>query len=155
MDRFSTWIDGQIADHMPERSDNKQSVVVLADACAALSGKGSLAFGMTMPPDLQNVDELYARACAALAAWFPKLETEEAELLATRVRQQGLDVPIPESAGGNESGESIEARCARLGAAREQSLRRLGVLNDGVLARSRPIQFGDEMYPRRCPRMFA
>jgi hypothetical protein len=161
MDRCSSWVEGQITDHQPDRSDNKQSVVVLADACAALSGKGGQLFGMSMPP-LPDAAALYARACVALAAWFPRLDPDEAEQLAARIQQQGLDVPIPASVtpraaapsavrylAGRDPHETaaLAALCDRMHAEREESLRRFGEVMDGVLARVRPIVIADTTYP--------
>jgi hypothetical protein len=162
MDRYSRWIAEQIADHLPEASRNKQSVVVLADACAALSGKGSLIFGMSMPADLQDATALYEKACAALATWFPALDADEAQQLARRIEQQGLDVPIPASVTPSASTQSaipntvngdpfadsaFAALCDRMTAEREESLQRFGELSDQVLTRLRPIIIGDNVYP--------
>jgi uncharacterized protein (TIGR02996 family) len=84
-DRYSAWIAGQIADHEPSADHN--AMYRLAEATAALSTGAGMVFGMMMPPDLLNRDELAAQALEVLRKWIPQLDegaTEQLAELATR-----------------------------------------------------------------------
>lgn len=137
MNRYVRWIEEQIAEHHPQRSTRKQSVGVLADACATLSGKGSQVFGMNMPGEVEDTAGLYARACEALGAWLPHLDPHEAQQLMPRIQKQGLDVPIAEAIEESDSSR-LEDGCVQLYAEREHSLRRFGEVRDGLLFRKLP-----------------
>jgi hypothetical protein len=146
MNRHTLWIRDRINESHPDRSEHTRSVGELADACAALSGKGGQVFGMNLPHEVEDVEGLHTLACEALAAWFPHLEPEEAEQLATRIRTQGLEVPIPEELEDVDA-DTLEALCDRLYEAREQSLARLGEVQSGVLSRTTPALVDGNMIP--------
>jgi len=81
MNDIGTWLREQIEAASPEATDDPEAAFRMAMACAALSGANASAFGMDVPADLANGDELKQLAIATLKRWVPKLDSEGKERL--------------------------------------------------------------------------
>jgi hypothetical protein len=81
MNDIGTWLKEQIEASSPEATEDTEAAFRMAMACAALSGANASAFGMDVPADLANRDELKALAIDALKRWLPKLDPDGKERL--------------------------------------------------------------------------
>ena len=72
----ASWIAEQIEAHAPEKTEDAESALQLAEACAAFAGASVTAFGLSLPADFPKRDELRAQAIAALKRWLPRLDPE-------------------------------------------------------------------------------
>jgi len=75
-DRTAEWLAEQIEAHAPERTEDADAALRLAEACAALDGAAAQAFGLALPEDLPGRDELAQRALEMLKRWIPRLDPE-------------------------------------------------------------------------------
>ncbi|MBA3393679.1 MAG: TIGR02996 domain-containing protein [Deltaproteobacteria bacterium] len=97
IDRYASWIHGQIEDHAP--SDDHDAVMRLASAAEALGGGGGMIFGMAMPAELTSraeLAELRAEAIAMLERWVPRLSAGATDQLAELARRANLPLDLSE-----------------------------------------------------------
>lgn len=112
-DRYAAWIADQIAQHEP--SEDRNAMMRLAEATAALSTGAGMVFGMMMPPNLTRTDELREQALAMLRRWIPRLDegaTEQLAELATRARLP-IDLGERRAAHAAERRAKLDARIAQ------------------------------------------
>jgi hypothetical protein len=75
-DRTAEWLVEQIEAHAPERMEDPEAALRLAEACAALGGASAPAFGLALPEELPGREELRQRAIEVLKRWLPRLDPE-------------------------------------------------------------------------------
>jgi len=75
-DRTAEWLVEQIEAHAPETAIDPEAVMRLVQACAALAGADAQAFGLTIPAEMPERDELKQRAIATLKRWLPRLDPD-------------------------------------------------------------------------------
>jgi len=75
-DRTATWLVEQIEAHAPERAEDPEAALRLAEASAALGGADATAFGLALPADLPGREELRQQAIATLKRWIPRLDPD-------------------------------------------------------------------------------
>jgi hypothetical protein len=81
-DRTAEWLVEQIEAHAPERTEDADAALRLAEACAALGGASSApAFGLVLPEGMEGREELKQRALETLKRWIPRLDPEHVERL--------------------------------------------------------------------------
>jgi uncharacterized protein (TIGR02996 family) len=85
-DKTTEWFRSRIAD--AKHSDP----LALAQACSALDGKASMAFGMVVSPELQSREKLLAEALDALRAALPTMPDEMCVPVFTEIERAGLKV---------------------------------------------------------------
>jgi uncharacterized protein (TIGR02996 family) len=99
-DRYTAWIADQIAQHEP--GDDRNAMMRLAEATAALSTGAGMVFGMMMPPELQRRDELSTKAIEMLKLWVPRLDEGATEQLADVVTRARLPIDLAERRAEHE-----------------------------------------------------
>jgi uncharacterized protein (TIGR02996 family) len=93
-DRYAAWIADQIAEHEP--STDRNALIRLAEATAALKTGAGMVFGMMMPPNLPDREELSAAGLAMLKMWIPQLDEGATEQLADLASRANLDLDLTE-----------------------------------------------------------
>ena len=99
-DRYTAWIADQIAQHEP--GEDRNAMIRLAEATAALSTGAGMVFGMILPPELQRRDELSAKALAMLRLWVPRLDEGATEQLADVVTRASLPIDLADRRAEHE-----------------------------------------------------
>src|SRR5260221_10447240 len=94
MDRYGTWILEQIKDHSPESDGGPYLAEKLAEAAAGLAGAGGLIFGMVVPAELAERDQLLATALATLERWLPKLEGAQLGFVGALAKRTHLPIDV-------------------------------------------------------------
>src|SRR5690349_15966792 len=93
-DRYAAWIADQIAQHEP--CADRNALIRLAEATAALTTGAGLVFGMLMPPNLPDREALSAAGLAMLKMWIPQLDPVAVEQLAEVATRAHLDLDLTE-----------------------------------------------------------
>lgn len=91
-DRYATWIRDQINDHAP--SEDHAAMMRLAAACATLSTGSGMVFGMSMPAQLAQREELRDQALEMLRRWIPRLGPGAADQLGDLVARANLPIDL-------------------------------------------------------------
>lgn len=98
-DKTAAWLEEQIDEHSPEKSEDSAAVFRLAEACAALGGvPAAAAFGLALPAEVPDRDRLKEKGIAALKRWIPKLDPESVTRLKAMLTEYRL------SGGADTSG---------------------------------------------------
>jgi hypothetical protein len=93
---YAAWIRDKLAEHTPEATSDQSAALQLAHAWAALTGRGKEIFGMEMPAELIDREELREalrdECLALLRRWIPLLDKPTREQLRQLVT--GYAVPL-------------------------------------------------------------
>jgi hypothetical protein len=89
-DRTAEWLVEQIEAHDPERTEDPDAALRLAEACAALGGANAQAFGLALPEELPGRDELRQRAIETLKRWIPRLDPDHVARLKKMIGEYRL-----------------------------------------------------------------
>ena len=93
-DRYAAWIAEKIGEHTP--SEDHNAMMRLAESTAALSTGAGLVFGMMMPPNLPNREELREKALTVLKEWVSLLDERATEQLAEVATRAKLPLDLSE-----------------------------------------------------------
>src|SRR5258706_3393929 len=132
MDRYGTWILGQIEDHSPETDGSPYLAEKLAEAAATLAGQGTLIFGMVSPPELADRETLLATALGALERWLPKLEAPQLAFVGALAQRTKLPIDVSPYAGQIEIAQKATRERRRTASANSEP--RNAALEDAVIA---------------------
>jgi uncharacterized protein (TIGR02996 family) len=112
-DRYAAWIADQIAQHEP--CQDRNALIRLAEATAALTTGAGLVFGMLMPPNLPDREALSAAGLAMLKMWIPKLDPVAVEQLAEVASRAHLDLDLSDlqAAHAERRRAEVDARIAK------------------------------------------
>lgn len=112
-DRYAAWIADQIAQHEP--CSDRNALIRLAEATAALTTGAGLVFGMLMPPNLPDREALSAAGLAMLKMWIPQLDAGAVEQLAEVASRAHLDLDLSElqAANAQRRQAEVDARIAK------------------------------------------
>ena len=92
----SAWLAEQIEEHTPDKDSDPSAATRLAEAYAALAGANTQAFGMAVPPDLANKDQLRHRAREVLKLHLAKMDAEHKEKVMLQLAGYGIGAqPAP------------------------------------------------------------
>jgi uncharacterized protein (TIGR02996 family) len=120
MDRYGTWILDQIKEHSPETEGSPYLAEKLAEAAAGLAGAGGLIFGMVVPAELTERDQLLATALAALERWLPKLEGPQLGFVGALAKRANLPIDVtPYAAKIDAAQQALRAKKRTLSAQSE------------------------------------
>ena len=90
---IAPWLAEQIEAHAPDREEDPQAAARLAEAYAALAGVSpAQAFGLAVPPDVDNRDALRQRALEVLKLWLGKLDGEAKDKIRAQLAGYGFPV---------------------------------------------------------------
>lgn len=89
------WLTEQLEAHAPERETDPQAASRLAEAYAALAGAKAPAFGLELPADVPNRDQLRQRALELLKQWLGQVDGETKDKVRAQLAGYGIGSPPP------------------------------------------------------------
>jgi hypothetical protein len=75
-------------------AERRVDAIALAEACATLKGRGSLAFGTVVTPELAARTDVCEEALAALRRLIPEVRDDQCDAVFRTIEAAGLDVDI-------------------------------------------------------------
>ena len=100
----AAWLSEQIEAHSPEREQDPAAAARLAEAYAALAGANAQAFGLALPPDVDNRDALRTRSLELLKQWLATFDAEQKEKIKLQLAGYGIGSPPPPTPAPSEDG---------------------------------------------------
>ena len=104
MDDTATWLAEQLEAHAPEREQDPQAAVRLAEAYAALAGANAQAFGLALPDEVANRDALRTRALELLKQWLATFDAEHKDKIKLQLAGYGIGSPPPPTPAPDDQG---------------------------------------------------
>ncbi len=84
------WLAEQIEEHTPDKDPEPSAATRIAEAYAALAGANTQAFGMAVPPDLANRDQLRQRALEVLKLHLARMDGEHKDKVKLQLAGYGI-----------------------------------------------------------------
>jgi hypothetical protein len=89
----AAWLAEQIEAHTPDKESDPTAATRLAEAYAAFAGKHTQAFGLAVPPEVANRDQLRTRALEVLKLWLATFDSEHKDKIKLQLAGYGIGAP--------------------------------------------------------------